>query len=521
MLVQQDFLRPQMDFEPAWDRLPMFSWMQALSIQIFGANSMAARLPNAIAGILTLLLIYRLGMRLYDSRFGWLWAGAFLGSLLPMLYFRSGIEAPWSGLLMFLGLTHLIFFFWKNEGIEFSYVRSHAWYILMGGLFTGLAILLRGPMVLGLIGITLGVYWLYENLRFYITVQQFFLFFSIALILPLLWISADGLANGPEALTAIFAHQWNLFAAAAEHQKAFWGYYFLLLLFGCFPASIFALRSFLHMGPEREDDEAYEQEQDQETEAQNDFRRWMKILLWVVVLFFTMYSAKAPHFAFLAFFPLTYLAAWTIRQIMEHRIALEPWMKYAILGIGGIYCVAALVLTWQDFFPETFKFWFPEHFLLAQRNAPVYGKGAAVLAAILLAGALIFWRKYMRKGKVTRSVRRLYTGSAGFAFILLVVIVPRIPRFSEGAAIEFAQSKAQEDCYIYPYKYTSNAYLFYGQKSPFSHAQSNNLQWLMFDEVDKQVYFIARGKAAAELQGYSNIEELYRKNGYVFFKRIH
>src|SRR5262245_2707572 len=90
MLMTGDYLRPQIDYEPFWEKPPLFIWMQAISMQWFGIGEFAARFPNAICGLLTLLLVYHLGRRLHDRTFGWLWALAWLGSLLPHLYFRSG-----------------------------------------------------------------------------------------------------------------------------------------------------------------------------------------------------------------------------------------------------------------------------------------------------------------------------------------------------------------------------------------------------------------------------------------------
>ncbi len=51
-------------------RPPLYVWMVALGFKLFGVNELAGRLPLALIGILTLLLAYRVGRRLFDERAG-------------------------------------------------------------------------------------------------------------------------------------------------------------------------------------------------------------------------------------------------------------------------------------------------------------------------------------------------------------------------------------------------------------------------------------------------------------------
>src|SRR3954468_9363267 len=60
MLVSHDWGRVQVDFQPFWEKPPLFIWMQALSMKALGVNEFAARLPNALCGAATLLLCFNL-----------------------------------------------------------------------------------------------------------------------------------------------------------------------------------------------------------------------------------------------------------------------------------------------------------------------------------------------------------------------------------------------------------------------------------------------------------------------------
>src|SRR6056300_795461 len=55
MIVSGDYFQVQIDFLPFWEKPPLFIWMQALAMKVFGINEFSARLPNAVAGITTLL----------------------------------------------------------------------------------------------------------------------------------------------------------------------------------------------------------------------------------------------------------------------------------------------------------------------------------------------------------------------------------------------------------------------------------------------------------------------------------
>ena len=108
MISTGDWSRPQIEFKPFYEKPPLFMWMQALGMSVFGVGEFAARFPNVICGAITLLVLYRIGSREQGNTFGLLWVLAYIGSILPNLYFRSGIIDPWFNLFIFLGLYSFI-----------------------------------------------------------------------------------------------------------------------------------------------------------------------------------------------------------------------------------------------------------------------------------------------------------------------------------------------------------------------------------------------------------------------------
>jgi 4-amino-4-deoxy-L-arabinose transferase-like glycosyltransferase len=85
MIIQKDYLRVYINYEPFWEKPPLFIWLQAFAMKLFGINEYAARFPNAVCGVITLIVLFLIGEKLYDRRFG------FLVRSLLWLYFASPV----------------------------------------------------------------------------------------------------------------------------------------------------------------------------------------------------------------------------------------------------------------------------------------------------------------------------------------------------------------------------------------------------------------------------------------------
>ncbi len=79
MIRTRDYSLVQINFVPFWEKPPLFIWMQVISMKIFGINEYAARFPNAICGVVTLITLYRIGSKLYNDRFAWFWVFSYTG----------------------------------------------------------------------------------------------------------------------------------------------------------------------------------------------------------------------------------------------------------------------------------------------------------------------------------------------------------------------------------------------------------------------------------------------------------
>ncbi|HMQ48166.1 MAG TPA: glycosyltransferase family 39 protein [Saprospiraceae bacterium] len=511
MLLLKDYTRVHVNFEPFYQKPPFFFWLQVLAMKLVGIGDYAARLPNAICGIITLPLLYDMGRKLRGHRFGLLWAVAYFGSVLPFLYFKSGIIDPWFNLFIFLGLYFFILFYWKKEqfsGITLS--KSRWYYLLLGGFFIGMGILTKGQVAYLIAVLTMGVYWIYQRFRLYVSIPQFLLFTLAASVVTLAWYGIETLHHGFTFVEEFNKYQYRLFSTPDAGHKGFPGYHFVVLLVGCFPASIFAIRTFFKTP-------------DEDAAFKADFNRWMKILFWVVLILFTVVQSKIVHYSSMCYFPLTYLAALALDRWLEGGIVMNKWMKAGLLGVGGLYVLATALMPVLGSNAAALKPYFKDPFAQGNLEAPVQWSGAEVIPAVFLFILLWLFFRWANKGEKLRSIFLLFGGTAVFCMLALVFFIGRVEAYSQRAAVEFSMSKMEEDCYLSTYGYKSYIPLFYaqpqdGQKCCFKDSECTDR--LIQGTIDKPAYIITKVQKAAELQSKGALREVGRKNGFVFFERI-
>lgn len=505
MLLTGDYFRVYIDFQPFWEKPPLFFWLQALSMKIFGINEFAARFPNAIAGILTLILLFKIGSTLKNQRFGWIWVSTYFGSILPFLYFKSGIIDPWFNLFIFLGLYSFIRFYWVKKGIANQEGSAFKW-LVFAGLSIGFAMLTKGPVGLLIPGLCMVVYWVIKRFTWYVAPLNFVYFLFFAHLVMGLWLGTETLLNGPWFVKEFFEYQYRLFSTPDAGHGGFPGYHFVVLLIGVFPASVFAIRALWRV-PGLED------------QRFKNFRLWMLVLFWVVLILFTIVKSKIVHYSSMCYFPMTFLAAYTIDEIMERRINFRVWMKILIGLLGGIYALATIALPFLGMRIDKLKPLFEKDpFALANLEADVTWQPVDAMPGIWLLLVLVYFFFQQRKN-FQKAVTALFAGVPVFVFLVLIFDINNIENYSQRAAIEFFKEKQGEDCYINTHRYKSYAHLYYSKKEPVENERSYDKEWLLRGDIDKPAYFVTKINKTEGLKEVPGMMELYRKNGFVFYKR--
>ncbi|MES2730701.1 MAG: glycosyltransferase family 39 protein [Bacteroidota bacterium] len=505
MVIMKDYLRVYINFETFWEKPPFFFWMQAIAMHTFGINEFSARLPNAICGIITLVLLFNIGSRLYDNKFGLIWAGAYLGSVLPHLYFRSGIIDPFFNLFIFLGLYLFIQFYWKKEGFtNIRFTRSQYFYLIAAGLMVGFGILTKGPVAYLIIGLTLFVYWVLQRFRLYISIPQFLLFSLAASLITLAWYGTVTAVHGSWFITEFTKYQYRLFSTPDAGHGGFPGYHFVVLLVGCFPASIFCIRGFFKT--------------DQPYLYQRDFKVWMVILFWVVLILFTIVKSKIVHYSSMCYFPLTYLAALTVYQILEKKISFNGWMKFGLVFIASLFGLATIALPFLAQHIDILRPLFSKDpFAAANLDAKVHWTGWEATAGVFLLAITGLSIRWISKNKLELGFKALFGGTAVFVMLTLTFFIARIELYSQGAAIRFYESLQGKDVYVAPFEFRTYADLFYTHKQP--NQVIPHPDQLLHGNLDKDLYMVSKIMDADQLRALPDFKEIRSENGFVFFVR--
>lgn len=500
MILTGDYLRPQVDFRPFCEKPPLFMWLQALCMTVFGVGEFAARLPDAICGIVTLLVLYRIGKRLRNEVFGLLWVLAYLGSILPHLYFRSGIIDPWFNLFIFLGLH--AFIRCVKEGIRAQAIRS--------GVFIGLAVLTKGPAAMIILGLTVFSYWALVRSRTFFRWSDAGLLLTTALAVTGVWFGVDFLRNGPAFSVAFFERQVALFTEEDAGHGGFFGYHFVVLLFGCFPASLFAIHEMVK--PAAGDP------------PHTDYRRWMIILFWAVLLLFSIVSTKIVHYSSLCYFPLTFLAALSMERLWRGGSHAPMWLRLSLGAIGSVIALVFIAVPFVGMRIDLIKPLVADPFGRANLDADVVWTGVEALAGIWMAVVLFFGHRYFSRGDFKRGLPAVFGGTALFMPIALFFFIHNIEGYSQRAAVEFFQARAKDTADGHP-NYTKNqgyrsyAQLFYTRKQPPTDPRAYDEEWLFHGAVDLPVYLVAKVTGEEDVTAIGTFTEMYRKNGFIFYRR--
>lgn len=548
MIATGDYLRVQIDYQPFWEKPPLFIWLQVLSMKAFGVNEYAARLPNALTGVATLLTLLYIGTRVRNRTTGLVWVVLYAASWLPHFYFKSGIIDPLFNLFIFLS------FFQAYLCIES--VAGKGRHAVLAGLFLGLAVLTKGPVAILVSVLALYVYRIVRGGRksysilqivlialtavciailtlslgwldsFVIAIYVLLLLVHVCLVLwpriegltfarllyvafaaigvTALWFGAEIAAHGWWFVQEFITYQIRLFRTEdADHGGPFF-YHFIVLFVGCFPASVFLFqkRTAGEIEPDRT----------------NAFRMWMWIMFWVVLILFSIVKTKIVHYSSLCYFPLTFLAAHRVAVLWEERRAPTIYARVMLAVLGILLAIAITALPVFGLNKERLAPLIDDPFAVANLQAAVpwsYAEaGWGILYLVGVCASLWWMRKSFRRGAIVLAAVQMLT-----IFVAIAHFTPKIEGYSQRAAINFFKSLRGKDVYVRVLGYKSYAHLFYTQKRPQVNLASHDEAWLLNGPVDKPTYFVAKVTAAEPYRALPQLEVIGEEAGFVFFRR--
>ncbi len=500
MIITGDYLTVQINFLPFWEKPALFIWMQVLSMKAFGINEFAARFPNAICGIVTLLVLFNIGRKLRDNQFGVIWVLAYVGSILPFFYFKSGIIDPWFNLFIFLSIYYLMLF-------SFPENKKRIQNIILSAAFAGLAIMTKGPVGFLLVALTAGVFLLAVRFKIKVRFHEVLTYIFVLGFVGGFWFIIQILNGNYDTVVEFIVYQIRLFQTKDAGHGGFFVYHFVVLLFGVFPTSILALKSFRS---ENLQDPLYAL-----------MKKWMIILFWVVLILFSIVKTKILHYSSLAYFPITFLAANFVANALSKKYKWSNWQTGLILFIAVLLVLPVIALQFVAKYKDEIiaKNWIHDDFTVANLGAEANWSGFEFLIGIVFLITVISIFIFIKKERILNRAVLLWSATILFTFSILLFIVPKIEKHSQLALIEFFESKAGEDVYLKNIHFRSYATYFYGETQAPDNKNFYNDQWLLTGDIDKDVYFVTKIHRAPLLEEYPELKRIGEKNGFVFYLR--
>lgn len=493
MIERGNFIQITVNYEPFHEKPPLYFWIQALSMKVFGVNETAARLPNIFLAVLTLLFLFFTGKKLKGVNFGLLWVLCFGGAFLPQFYFRFAIIDPLFNLLLFAAL---VFCF-----LAITEPQMKTFYLLMSGLTAGLSVLAKGPAGLFLVFLSLLIFFIINRKLYSINPLKIFLW-GLALILPWsVWMLF--LQDYPHFHSDFIRRNFELISHQDAGHGGFIFYHFFAVFLGMFPMSVFAIYQI-----------AYKKN------CYFSFSSLMIIVLLTVLVVFTLVRTKIIHYSSLAYFPVSWLAAESFSGFSEKQVRIPVWLKTIAILSAGLFSIVFASFPVLMKYREYFMSFISDEFVRACLSADSIWSLWHILIAMFLAALFMFTTIKMLNQPAKRNL--FYSN----LLILLLTseffwisILPQIQKHTQGALVDFCLARAEKNAYYLPFGFKSYLPYFYGKVKPDNDFAGKNHHEILLTPKVKNLYIIMKaGKSEKFIEMY-NLKELYRKNGWVFLVR--
>ncbi|MBN1600587.1 MAG: glycosyltransferase family 39 protein [Chitinispirillaceae bacterium] len=499
MIETGNYMRVTINYEPFWEKPPLFFWLQTLSMKALGVSEFSARFVNALFGIVTMLVVFSIGKKLYDYRFGLLWALNFPASFLPHVFFKSGIIDPVFNLFIFLGLTCIAWALLAEKK------KQRVIMFALAGAVTGFAVLAKGPVAFLLIALVMSVYWALQRFKLFFTLKDLLSFTASLLFVTFVFYGIETLFHGTWFIKEFIRYQIRLFSTGdAGHGRPFY-FHFLVTLFGCFPASFFAIRSFI--------------KRDEPENRQQLFNRLVIILFWVVMILFSIVKTKTVLYASLTWFPVTYLSALHMYGMVTNKFKWNRALQASLVVFSVIIAIAITAFPFVLINKNAIMPFIKDKFAVACLSNPVVWTGWESFVGVFFFGILLCALILIGKKRFVPGFVVLMAASVFCVHSFLVVFTPGIEQYSQGGPIAFYKEHSNEDVYIRSL-FKSYADLYYGKKKPGLHPKSYDREWLLRGDIDKPVYFVGRIHQDRE---YSKpeykLKRLKTEYGFVYYRR--
>lgn len=323
MYESGDWVVPHFNYELRTDKPPLHYYFMMVGYKLFSVNAFGARFFSSVMGVLTILLVFLFTKKNLGERAAVYASLALTASLHFALQMHMSVPDP-----------YLIFFLtWAFFSFYEAYHTRSKWRLFAFYFAVGCGLLVKGPVALGLAGLTALLFLIFKKDLKWPTVWRLQPFGGVilSLLIAFPWyyqvhIQTDGAWTNE----FFFKHNINRFSDPMEgHDGIFlltFAYVFVLGMLTFLP---FIFQSVKYAIRER---------------SKNDSLLFVLIAAFVIIIFFAISSTKLPNYTVPSYPVLSVILGYYLSKLDKYwfekpgnRIGL---IVYAVLLIGfpvGIY----------------------------------------------------------------------------------------------------------------------------------------------------------------------------------------
>jgi 4-amino-4-deoxy-L-arabinose transferase-like glycosyltransferase len=320
MFLRQSFFVPTMNFEPYFQKPPLLFWLIDLAWSLFGVSRLSAVGVIFVISSLVIYLTQRLAKALFRNTQG-------IAERTPWLMLGSTIFVIYSSLILFDLLLTLFVLAFMLALLAFSRGRGLR-YAVLAGLFIGLGVLSKGPVVLIHVASPILMYPLWRNSSSDLPTRKFFSGIALALLVAffpvIAWLGPAFYQTGTDfAYNLVWRQAAGRVSGSMEGAHARPIYFYLLLL----PVAL--LPWILSV-------DLWRSKPWQHTAEPQDRRILRFLALWclVVLIVFSLISGKQPHYLVPILPPLILLFGYFMSTVRLATIRTGALVMLALVGVG-------------------------------------------------------------------------------------------------------------------------------------------------------------------------------------------
>ncbi|MBV8364472.1 MAG: glycosyltransferase family 39 protein [Candidatus Eremiobacteraeota bacterium] len=380
---------------------PLYFWIAAIFVKIFGLSSFALRLPSAVATIAMGAMIAYAVSRAAGVRAG-LYATVILStSLMQAVVGRLAIMDA------LLDLAVACTIFWWFRALQ----TGRAGYLYAGSAAAALGFLAKGPVapVIALIVIVTFYFW---NRRTAQTLVPPLNAIAVAIAIFALivspWFIALYVRTGSTSIGQLIGHYtFARYTSTIENQAGPFWYYLPVLILGFFPWIAFLPAAIAFAAPLLKEGA--------QSEPSSPLLRLSVAWIVMPLLFFSLAKTKLPNYIALAFPPLALLVALYFDSAVDRFKRRSPLVSSAMIPVTILLLAIAVAI-----FARNNRLTGDIHALSGDM---------AIIAALVFAGSLVTAVLFMFRS--TNWFAAYALGGTACASILLLVflVLPKAEEF--------------------------------------------------------------------------------------------